>query len=388
MKIEEEQKAEVNLSWTEERPTRLRVWVVDRSVAEISDTRLDYRRCVGELRIRGVFLGRTAVRVCHRDQCGQLPVTVLKRERTVTRAFIISVAVLVTLSYVNMGCALDLAVVKTVLLKPVGPLVGFLCQYLIMPLVAYGVGLLIFTDPALQLGQFIFGCSPSGGASNMWTVLLNGNLNLSLTVTFVNNVMALGMMPLWLFTLGKSLFITTTTSIPFRNIFTTLISMIVPLGIGILMQKYFPRTAKFLKKTLATVSVIIILFIIIFGIYANLYMFKLFDWKIILAAMINVWFGFALSALATYIIGFSIADRVALMVETGIQNTGIAYVLLNSSLSQPDSDIASVVPIAGSIVTPIPLFFIYIYQKLRNNHFLCSFKNVSDEEKKQIIQVD
>lgn len=115
-------------------------------------------------------------------------------------------------------------------------------------------------------------------------------------------------------------------------------------------------------------------------------MFKLFDWKIILAAMINVWFGFALSALATYIIGFSVADRVALMVETGIQNTGIAYVLLNSSLSQPDSDIASVVPIAGSIVTPIPLFFIYIYQKLRNNHFLCSFKKVSDEEKKQIIQ--
>lgn len=58
--------------------------------------------------------------------------------------------------------------------------------------VAYGLARLLFDDFILQLGLFTFGCSPGGGASNMWTVLLNGNLNLSLTMTFISNLAALG----------------------------------------------------------------------------------------------------------------------------------------------------------------------------------------------------
>ena len=53
-----------------------------------------------------------------------------------------------------------------------------------------------------RLGLFVLGCSPGGNGSNFWTLLLNGDINLSITMTFVSTIAALGMMPFWIYTLG------------------------------------------------------------------------------------------------------------------------------------------------------------------------------------------
>uniref|UniRef100_A0A914V510 Uncharacterized protein n=1 Tax=Plectus sambesii TaxID=2011161 RepID=A0A914V510_9BILA len=45
----------------------------------------------------------------------------------------------------------------------------------------------------------------------------------------------------------------------------------------------------------------------------------------------------------------------AIAVETGIQNTGIAIMLLLFSFDQPDADISAVVPVIVAIFTPAPL---------------------------------
>lgn len=58
--------------------------------------------------------------------------------------------------------------------------------------VAYGMAQWLFEEAYLQLGLFTFGCSPGGGASNMWTVLLGGNLNLSIAMTFISTIASLG----------------------------------------------------------------------------------------------------------------------------------------------------------------------------------------------------
>jgi len=116
---------------------------------------------------------------------------------------------------------------------------------------------------------------------------------------------------------------------------------------------------------LAPISIGMIIFIITFGTYANLYMFKLMNAKILLSTAITVWSGFLIGFIASTILGLPTVDRVAISIETGLQNTGIAIVLLGFSLTEPSKDIASVVPVAASIVTPIPLTAVMIYNKLR-----------------------
>lgn len=64
----------------------------------------------------------------------------------------------------------------------------FVCSQL-----SYAIGLLLFRDSVpMRLGFFFTGISPAGGASNIWTVLLGGNLNLSLTMTAISTIASFG----------------------------------------------------------------------------------------------------------------------------------------------------------------------------------------------------
>ena len=95
-------------------------------------------------------------------------------------------------------------------------------------------------------------------------------------------------------------------------------------------------------------------------------MFRLMSWQILLSASLNVWSGFFIGFIASILFGQTATDRIAIAIETGVQNTGVAIVLLGLSLPQPDADIASVVPVAASVMTPIPLTIIYFFIKLKN----------------------
>lgn len=50
----------------------------------------------------------------------------------------------------------------------------------------------IFFDPLFFLGMFFTGASPAGGASNIWTVLLGGNLDLSIAMSAISNIASFG----------------------------------------------------------------------------------------------------------------------------------------------------------------------------------------------------
>merc|ERR1712179_723559 len=106
---------------------------------------------------------------------------------------------------INMGMQLNMKLIFNVLKKPIGPLCGFMSQFLFMPGFSYLIGWIFFTDPLHRLGLFTLGCCPGGIMSNFWTLMFNGDLNLSITMTFVSTLAAMGMMPVWMYTLGIKL---------------------------------------------------------------------------------------------------------------------------------------------------------------------------------------
>lgn len=211
----------------------------------------------------------------------KLDVTVLRPRRVIDKLFTYSVIILVSILYINFGAALSLATVKDILRKPVGPAICFFCQFVIMPLSAYGLGLALFPNAhEMALGLFFTGISPGGGASNMWTLLLGGNINLSVVMTTISSLAAFGMMPLWLFTLGRTIFQRAELGVPYARIIEMSAGLLIPLAIGLLIQRFMPRTTKVLVRILKPVSLILILFIVIFAIITNLYIFQLFSWQV------------------------------------------------------------------------------------------------------------
>ena len=66
-----------------------------------------------------------------------LAMSVILAASKINGIFLNSLAVFLAIVYINMGAALDLELIKTILKKPIGPVVGLCCQYIIMPLVSH-----------------------------------------------------------------------------------------------------------------------------------------------------------------------------------------------------------------------------------------------------------
>lgn len=122
----------------------------------------------------------------------------------------------------------------------------------------------------------------------MWTLLLGGNINLSIALTTISTLSAFFMMPFWIFTLGSSIFERAELGVPYARISEFAAGLLIPLAIGLLIQRFMPKTAKFLVRVLKPVSLVLILFIVIFAIITNLYIFQLFSWQVIKTLLENL----------------------------------------------------------------------------------------------------
>ncbi|XP_046383273.1 probable sodium/metabolite cotransporter BASS6, chloroplastic isoform X2 [Ischnura elegans] len=292
-----------------------------------------------------------------------LKVSVIRNSSWVDHAFTGSIAVLVSVLFVNFGAALDWSVLKETLRRPIGPAIGFVTQFLFMPVVGYALAMLLFDSPSMQLGLFFTGCSPGGGASNIWTFALGGNLPLSITMTTISTFASFGMMPFWLFTLGAMIFNSADLSVPYNKIATFAVALVVPLALGFAMQRKWPKGANFMvKHVLKPLCGFLLVFIVIFAIATNLYIFHLFSWKIILSGMGLPWLGFSFGAIVARIFSLPSTDILAIAIETGVQNTGIAIFMLRFTLGQPLADLTTVIPVSIAIMTPIPLFCLWVYR--------------------------
>ncbi|XP_014482406.1 PREDICTED: ileal sodium/bile acid cotransporter-like isoform X2 [Dinoponera quadriceps] len=347
----------------------------------------------GVLNITGVFLGTTKLTFTLMENEDKIynedvaVITVIRKERAIDNAFTISVAVLVSILYINFGCAMDWNVCRNTLKRPIGPAIGFFCQFVIMPLLSFVIGYILFPGrPELQIGMFFTGVSPSGGASNIWTVLLEGNLNLSVTMTTLCTIAAFGMMPLWIFTLGRYIFERGNLTVPYHQIGTFVVGLVIPLAIGFLIQKKLPRVSKILIRIMKPFSVILILFIIVFAIVTNLYLFKLFSLEIVIAGMGLPWLGFLFGLIVAKLCRQPQADIRAIAIETGIQNTGVSIFLLRFTLKPPTSDLTTVVPVSSAIMTPIPLMILYIVKLIYQYRQRIKEKRISNFASSNKIQ--
>lgn len=78
--------------------------------------------------------------------------------------------------------------------------------------------------------------------------------------------------------------------------------------------------------------------------------------QVLLTAALLPYLGFILGGAIAFAVRMPRYRILTVAIETGIQNTGIAIVLLLLSLDHPESDISIVAPITSAIFTPIPLW--------------------------------
>jgi len=233
------------------------------------------------------------------------------------------------------GMSLDMKLedFKRVLRSPKGPAVGLGAQFILLPAFTFLLTLILPVTPSMALGMILIGACPGGNLSNILTYLAGGNTALSVSMTAVSTAVAVAMTPLNLSIWGSlnpaTHAILRKVSLNPMDVFQTIVLILgIPLALGILTSRFYPRLVERIRKPFKTVAIIIFSLFVAAALGAN--------WQNFLQAIGLVAFGvFVHNALALSIgyvsalaFGLPEADRRAVSIEVGIQNSALGLVLV------------------------------------------------------------
>ena len=259
----------------------------------------------------------------------------------------------ITLGIIMFGVALGIRLEKfqTIFLKkPKMILVGLLSQFIALPAFTFLLTLLLrdYITTGIALGMILVAAAPGGNISNFISSLAKGSVELSISLTAIATLGAVILTP-FNFAFWGSLYIKYAGRIDGGQLLRTLeidnvqmfqsvfILLGIPLILGMLFAWKLPLITAKIQKPIQSVSVAIFMLFVIVAFIKNFDIFVLYiKWITVIVLIHNS------LALLT---GFSIAsafgikrrERRSITIETGIQNSGLALVLLFNPLIFPDA---------------------------------------------------
>lgn len=229
----------------------------------------------------------------------------------------------------GMGLTLKPVDFKIIAKSPLPVFVGVAAQFLVMPLAAFAIAYVLNLPPELAAGLVLLGCVPGGTASNVMVYLAKGNLALSVAMTSLSTLMAPIMTPLLLLLLAGQWLPVDPVSM-----FTSIIQVIIlPIALGILIQRIFPAAVAKSISVVPLISVAAILIIVSAVTAANAQNVISSGFIVFLAVFLHNGFGLMLGYVIAMFMGLSETDRRAISLEVGMQNSGLGVALATAHFS-------------------------------------------------------
>ena len=220
----------------------------------------------------------------------------------------------------GMGLTLRAEDFRVVFSRPRDVIIGCLAQFTVMPLLAFVLARVFSLNEALTVGVILVGCCPGGTASNVITYLAKGDLALSVGMTATSTLLAPVLTPLLVLLLAGE-----TVDV---NVVGMLLSIlwvvILPIALGLLVKRLWPRTTEQATSYLPALSTIAICLIVMIVIAANAHKLLAGGLVIILVVILHNVCGLAIGYLIGVLLKLSPAKRRAISVEVGMQNSGLA----------------------------------------------------------------
>lgn len=88
------------------------------------------------------------------------------------------VGLVLCFTMLGLGCTVDVSQLGEHIRRPIGVLLALVCQFVIMPLVAFLLALAFSLDDVAAMAVLLCGCCPGGNLSNIMSLLVHGEMNL------------------------------------------------------------------------------------------------------------------------------------------------------------------------------------------------------------------
>lgn len=223
----------------------------------------------------------------------------------------------------GMGMTLKTEDFVEIVKRPKLVVVGLIAQFTIMPLVAYILTVVFHLDPLLALGVILVGCCPGGTSSNVITFLAKGDVALSVAITSISTLLAPILTPLLLKLLAGQLI-----DIDVASMMLSIVKMvIVPIILGIVVNRLLGKRVEVAINILPMVSVIGIALIIAAVVAVSKDTILTSGFIVFVVVALHNLIGYGLGYLLAKLSGFSEMQRRAIMIEVGMQNSGLGAAL-------------------------------------------------------------
>ena len=227
----------------------------------------------------------------------------------------------------GMGLTMKLSDFAIVFRRPRDVIIGCLAQFIVMPLLAFALGRLFGLSDELLVGVVLVGTCPGGTASNVMTYLAKGDTALSVGMTSINTLLAPVLTPLLTY-----LYLRTSVSVDVRSMFISIIQVvIVPIGLGLLINRLFGKYTQKLNDALPTVSVTAICLIVASVVSHNSE--KILSTGIVIFAVVILHnlLGYLCGYLVGVVFKMDLPRKKAVAIEIGMQNSGLATSLAGTA---------------------------------------------------------
>lgn len=150
----------------------------------------------------------------------------------------------------GMGTSMSVKDFAGVVKMPKGVMIGVFSHFLIMPLIGFLLASCSGFSPEIAAGIILIGCSPNGMASNVISYLAKANLALSITITAVSTLLAPIVTPLLMKLLAGQF-----VQVDVLDMMFGIVKMVIlPIGAGLLFNRFLSGRAKWLDKAMPLVS--------------------------------------------------------------------------------------------------------------------------------------
>ncbi len=247
--------------------------------------------------------------------------------------------VVIALMLVMFGVALGLRVkdFRILAAQPSLYIGGVFAQVLVLPLVTFGLIHVISPPPSIALGMIVVACCPGGSVSNLLTYLSRGDVAVSVALTATSSMLAAFLTPVstlfWAQAYAPTAKLLASLEVsPLLFIGQTTLLLAIPLAAGMIVAVRAPDFAMRIRKRTTLTGAAVLGGTIIYGI---VYFYPILWPAVGLLASVTIihnTVAFATGATIGWVLSRQSAVRRALTFEIGIQNSGLALIILLAQL--------------------------------------------------------
>ena len=263
----------------------------------------------------------------------------------------------------GLGLGLTLSDFTRVIKMPRDFIVGFLSQVILLPIIAFGLILIIPMPIEIAMGVMIIAAAPGGVTSNILTKFANGDVALSISLTAVVSLLSIFIVPLIVFNSANFLGVEITKEISMLNIVIKMFFVVtIPVLFGMILRSLMSNFI--ISKTLIIQRLSIILFLIVFiSIWVE-------EWDRIVSFIARAGLVAGILNLVMIFVGYYVAkmfasgvpQRKCISLECGLQNGTLAVFVA----TQLFDEMIFMVPTAAYalIMFVTSIFFVLIVRKI------------------------